>query len=120
MVLDFNKPKKLRSADEHNGMYQSDSGVAGTFVPNMSSTDRAKWKAKQIDGKDPRIEIRKTVVGRDPALKYPDVSTQVLLIVRKKGIVMSANGRIAFDEKTWLELQRAVGEAQTILQNTEK
>ena len=27
MLLNYNKPKKKRSTDEHNGMYQSDTGI---------------------------------------------------------------------------------------------
>jgi hypothetical protein len=60
MILDFDKPKKLRPTVAHNAVHSSDSGVDGTYVPNMSRKDRAKWKAKQIGGDDPRVEIRKT------------------------------------------------------------
>jgi hypothetical protein len=96
-VLDFAKPKK----------------------------DRLKWKAKQIGGKDPRIEIRKTVVGVDLALarnKYQAAtyapghcSAQVLIIVRESGVVMSANGRMCWSNKEWLELNKAIAEAQILL-----
>ena len=58
-LLSFDKPKKVRSAEEHNKMFSSDSGIAGTYVPNMSKEDQLKWKAKHIKGDDERIEIRK-------------------------------------------------------------
>jgi hypothetical protein len=127
MILSFDKPKKVRSADEHNAMHSSDSGVDGTYVPNMSAADMKKWKAKRIGGDDPRIEIRKTISGKDPSLakrnanrgyygSSGNVSAQVLIIVRKDRVVMSTNGRIAFDAKTWLEFIEAVNEAATMLQ----
>lgn len=127
MILDFKKPKKLRSADEHNKEHQSDAYVDGTYVPNMSEKDMMKWKAKKIGGDDPRVEIRKTVSGNDPALKSKlasrgweskfagHCSAQILAIVRPTGVVMSANGRMVFDSKTWSELGQAVAEAQAAL-----
>jgi hypothetical protein len=125
-VLSFDKPKKLRSTDEHAQMYSSDTNVDGTYAPNMSEKDKLKWKAKHIGGDDPRIEIRKTVSGVDPTLakKYANrgytwagsCSAQVLVIVRKTGVVMSGNGRMVFDNKTWFELGQVVEEAQKLLQ----
>jgi hypothetical protein len=124
-VLSFDKPKKLRSADEHSKMHTSDAYVDGTYVPNMSEKDKLKWKAKHIGGDDPRIEIRKTVSGIDPTLakKYANrgytwagtCSAQVLVIVRKTGVVMSGNGRMVFDNKVWSELGQVVAEAQSLL-----
>jgi hypothetical protein len=70
-VLSWDKPKKARSTAEHNARNSSDTGVDGTYVPNMSEKDRLRWKAKLVTGQDPRIEIRKTVTGKDPSLKYP-------------------------------------------------
>lgn len=125
MILDFDKPKKARSTETHNDMHGSDSGVAGTYVPNMSAAAMKRWKAKQVQGADPRIEIRKTVEGTDPGAVKPNrrwsghCHAQLLITVRKKSIVMSTNGRMVFDVKTWTELHQAVGEAQTILMNNE-
>lgn len=50
-ILDFSKPEKIRSTADHNKRYTSDSGVDGTYVPNMSEADMHKWKAKYIDWK---------------------------------------------------------------------
>ena len=75
MILNFTKPQKVRSTEEHNTLFSSDSGVAGTFVPNMSKEDRLGWKAKHINGNDERIEIRKTLGC---------TNTQVLIIVYKE------------------------------------
>jgi len=127
MILSFDKPRKLRLTEEHNREHQSDAYVDGTFVPNMSEKDMAKWKAKRIGGDDPRVEIRKTVEGDDPVLKSKLASrgwesryaghcaAQLLVIVRPKGVVMSANGRMVFDNKTFAELAEAVAEAQAAL-----
>jgi hypothetical protein len=72
-ILSFDKPKKISSTEEHNKKFSSDSGIAGTYVPNMSEDDKLKWKAKHITGEDERIEIRKTFEG-----------VQILIIVYKK------------------------------------
>ena len=72
-ILSFEKPKKLRKTEEHNKMYQSDSGIAGTYAPNMSKEDQNLWKAKHIKGDDERIEIRKSIGG-----------AQMLIVVYKK------------------------------------
>ena len=73
-LLTFDKPKKVLSTEKHNKKFQSDSGMAGTYVPNMSKEDMNKWKAKHIKGEDERIEIRKTFNN----------GVQVLIIVYKK------------------------------------
>jgi hypothetical protein len=110
-ILSFEKPKKARSTTEHNDTYQSDTNIAGTYVPNMSEEDRLKWKAKHIAGSDPRVEIRKTVVGREPNSQWGH-SAQILIIVRPSLVIMSANSRMIFDSETWKELSEAVAEAQ--------
>jgi len=120
MILNFDKPKKARSTEKHNDDHRSDTGIPGAFVPNMSKTDMLDWKAKRIGGPDPRIEIRKTVTGEDPTLKYPHCCAQVLLVVRRNGsVVMSSNGRMVFYRQVWLELQEAVAEAVSILNKRE-
>jgi hypothetical protein len=116
MILQFDKPKKLRATTAHNAMHSSDTGIPGTYVPNMSKKNREAWKAKIIGGADPRVEIRKTVTGNDPTLKRPSTSAQMLLIVRLDGsVIMSANSRLAFDAKTLQALADAVDEAKNEL-----
>lgn len=121
-ILSFDKPKKLRSTKDHNDKHTSDSGVDGTYVPNMSKTDQEKWKAKKIGGTDPRVEIRKTINGYDPTLRYqkkdkkgkpvPNCGAQILAIVRPDcSVILSSNGRMAFDAVTWSELDLAIVEA---------
>jgi hypothetical protein len=80
----------------------------------MSDEDRSRWKAKKVLGKDPRIEIRKTTSGVDPTLKYRGghTSAQILLIVRPGSVIMSGNGRMVFDNKSWKELEQIVAAAK--------
>jgi len=122
-LLSFEKPKKVKSTENHNETYQSDSGVAGTYVPNMSKADTLKWKAKHIQGADERIEIRKTLEG-----------VQLLVVVYKKenpveyshgdvkawhkrhqNVRMSMNGKLDMTWENWWDLQEAVKEAFEIL-----
>jgi len=137
-LLSFDKPKKVRPTKEHNDMFTSDSGVAGTYVPNMSDTDRERWKGKYITGENERIEIRKTMHG-----------TQLLIVVRKfapppkpkypaqgqytearynayreayakwddqrGNIKISMNGAMWLLNEDWLEINQAIDEAQDIL-----
>lgn len=104
-VLSFDKPKKVRSTEQHNATFQSDSGVAGTYVPNMSRADRERWKAKQIGGKDPRVEIRKTIGG-----------TQLLMVVRSSGAMqVSMNGKLTLTAVTFQEMNDAYQEAWGLL-----
>lgn len=107
-VLDFAKPAKLQPTALWNEAHQSDSDVAGTYVPNMSETDKQKWKAKQIAGSDPRVEIRKTISN------HGDYA-QMLVIVRKDEVVISGNGRMNFSEANWQDLFEAVNEAKALL-----
>lgn len=61
-ILSWDKPEKARSSAAHAAMYQSDSGVDGTYVPNMSREDVMRWKAKFTGYKarppHPQVEIR--------------------------------------------------------------
>lgn len=109
-VLSFEKPKKTLSSAEHINTYQSDSGVPGTYVPNMSDEDKKKWKWKVCGGSDPRVEIRKTFEG-------PGTYAQCLLVVRKGGVVMSLNGKATMSDKDFSDLQTAVKEAKVLLKN---
>lgn len=119
-ILSFNVPKKLRSTEEHAAEHSSDTNISGTYVPNMSESDQLTWKAKKIGGEDPRIEIRKTVDGKEHRHRRPSYA-QVLLIVRPDGsVVMSANGRMVFDTDSygtnlWNDLHQAVSEARECL-----
>lgn len=127
MILSFDKPKKLNPTEKHNLMYSSDSGIEGTYVPNMSQEDMNRWKAKHIKGADERIEIRKSMCG-----------TQLLIIVYKtekyiswekacktgkqdeyyhnnRQIHISMNGKLQMSGKDYVEMSMAIEEAKLIL-----
>ena len=127
-LLDFAKPQKLRSSEEHADMHSSDTGIAGTYVPNMSEEDQNRWKAKLINkGKDDaRVEVKKTFNG-----------VQVVIIVALDGwnygsekrdnrgwggttrglnVRMSANGAIKATFEQFAEIQAAVAEARAALE----
>ena len=118
-LLTWDKPKKLRSTEEHNRMHSADCVADGAYAPNMSDADKRKWKAKKIGGKDPRIEIRKTTPGhlvKTPAVgggwfhSHYEGHAQVLMVVRPNGtVLMSMNSKAEFDMG---ELEQALAEAR--------
>lgn len=146
MILSFEKPKKVRSTEEHNNLFSSDSGVAGTFVPNMSKEDQKKWKAKHISGNDERIEIRKTLGGAQvlivvykeayhpPYPKYPDTEytdsayhvnmakykeKQKEWYKRHEEIQISMNGKLNLTLVEYAELREAITEAKMLMNITD-
>jgi len=140
-LLNFEKPKKKRSTEEHNEMHMSDSGVAGTYVPNMSDEDRERWKAKHIKGNNERIEIRKTfngvqllaIVYKNEPLTYPDwnkfpdtaegreehATQRKLYHTRENQIKISMNGSLWLSADEWIELTMAVAEARVLIIESE-
>lgn len=123
-ILSFEKPQKVRSTKEHNETYSSDSGVAGTYVPNMTEEDMKKWKAKHIKGDDERIEIRKTFEGVQVlavVYKNPkDVSWENKKSIndwysRHKDIRISMNGKLNLSYDDWFDMQEAIKEAFEIM-----
>lgn len=119
-LINFDKPKKLSTTDEHNRKYSSDSGVEGTYVPNMSLHDNENvWKGKHIQkGKDERIEIRKAmkfsgktmhtyanvviIVRPIPSIEYPEV-------------LISCNSKLGMCEDMYYEFINVIEEAKQIL-----
>jgi hypothetical protein len=82
-LLSFEKPKKIRSVEEHNKINSSDCEVEGTYVPNMSHEDNFRWKGKHIKGDNERVEIRKSF------------GTQVVIVVYKEPF---KNGQVEPEE----------------------
>jgi hypothetical protein len=146
MILSFEKPKKVRSTEEHNKMYSSDCGVAGTFVPNMSKEDELKWKAKHIKGDDERVEIRKTLGGSNVLIivyknsynpPYPDYpecgynhpAYKDLYAKYQKEekewrkshneIQISTNGKIDMNFIDMVEVMKAITEAKMLMNITD-
>lgn len=61
-VLMWDKPQKVLSVADWKDSYGFEDGPTGGYVPNMSSEDAARWKAKLV-GKTtthPQVEIRKS------------------------------------------------------------
>ncbi len=110
------KTKKARPTEEHNIACSSDCGVPGTYVPNMSREDRAKWKGKITGTRrgKPQIEIRKdsfvTIVGLN-GYKYKYYDTT------KFNIHVGASGPIVMTFEGWEEWRQVVEEAKEILEN---
>lgn len=105
-LLSWTRPARELPREAHIAKYQSDTGILGTFVPNMSLEDRERWKAKYVGGEDPRVEVRKT-----------QHSTQLLLVVRRGGILtLTTNGKIEGDLDLITNLLTAVQEADERLQ----
>ena len=119
-ILSFEKPKKIRSTEEHNKMYSSDQPVPGTYVPNMSTEDRTKWRAKHIKGKDERIEIRKNMHGVNMVIVVSKNIKQHLwrehMIVDHLNVSISANGKIYMDFSDFGDFQCAIREAMELLE----
>ena len=120
MILSFEQPKKLRDSKTHNEMFMSDSGVDGTYVPNMSKEDRERWKGKHITGENERIEIKKTIDG-----------VQLVIIIRKNkpvkytwenkeydkqnNIKISMNGSLWMTFEQQKEMVQVIEEAKELL-----
>jgi len=124
-IIDFDKPKKVRSTDDHNQMYSSDSGVAGTYVPNMSEADAKKWKGKHIKGTDERIEIRRPIGGTQLLVGvYKDVKfthwkvNQAEWYKNHNNVRMSMNGKLDMTFYDYDQLTKVIDEAKQILNQT--
>jgi hypothetical protein len=118
-------------------MFQSDAGINGTYVPNMSKEDMNLWKAKHIKGDDERIEIRKTIEGVQLLIvvykkeyqpkypKYPDTNNPTAYAKyklkmaewqkRHQNIKMSMNGKLDMTYVDCLDMTDAIKEAIQIL-----
>lgn len=122
MILSFEKPEKIRSTEEHNKMFSSDCGVAGTYVPNMSEEDRKKFKAKHIKGEDERIEIRVEmgsniliiVYKNSKVVKY-DFHNYKEYAKNHQNIQISMNGKLDLSFEQWENIGKAINEAKQIL-----
>ena len=108
-MINWDKPNKVRSTDEHNEMHSSDSGVAGTYAPNMSKEDMQTWKGKHVNkGKEnERIELRKTFSNGN---NYAQV-----LVVVTDSVTISTNGKIDMTYSDIEEFRSVINEAKQIM-----
>jgi hypothetical protein len=121
-ILYFNKPKKLKSTEEHNHDYVNDSGVV--YVPNMSEEDQKRFKAKHISGEDERIEIRVTIGGANVLIIVYKNAKKMSLdsffnnkdwIKSHDNIQISMNGKLNLSFEQWKDINKAIIEAKQIL-----
>lgn len=115
-------------------MHTSDSGVDGTYVPNMSKADNERWKAKHITGENERIEIRVSIHGVQvvivvrkfapvPYPKYAKYTDRMEVyeqqrkraLEAKDNIKISMNGSLWLSHADWRNMTTAVKEAEEIL-----
>ena len=123
MILSWEKASKVLHPEEHAAKYASDTGVPGTYVPNMSEEDMKKYKAISCRGRCPRIEVRVTIAGTqvlakfkstllvpDTANWYADVNSEI----RKHGsknVKISMNGPLDMTFEEWETFKQAMDEA---------
>jgi hypothetical protein len=119
-VLFWDKPRRIMTEERRRDTFSSDSGVPGTYVPNMSDTDVKRWKAKLVGHKagHPQVEIRKDqtviVVSLGGGYKYkhyePDKTKGINLHIASSGPL----------QWTWKDLENlglAIEEAKEVLEN---
>jgi hypothetical protein len=122
MILDFEKPQKIRSTEKHNEMYSSDSGIDGTYVSNMSEADTKKFKAKHITGEHERVEIRVSmgvnvviiVYKKENPVKW-NYKKQDEYRKRHLDVQFSVNGKLDISFEQWNMINQAIDEAKQIL-----
>jgi len=111
-MINWDKPKKSRPTKEHNEKHSSDSGIDGTYAPNMCEEDQRSWKGKHINkGKDnARIELRKTFATQG-------THAQVLVIITHDAVTISTNGKIGMVFEDWTDFNEVVNIAKLTLDN---
>lgn len=124
-LINWNKPKKARSTEEHNKANSSDCGIAGTYASNMSQEDEESWKGKIVNKKTdhPHVELRKTfsdvqlliIVATDNGYnyKYEKVEPDDRWNNSTKGVNvrMSMNGALQMTFSEMMEINIAIEEA---------
>lgn len=114
-MLTWHKPEQTMSKEQWKSI-SADAAPPGVYVPNMSTEDARKWKAKFVGKKGgiKQVEIRKTTAN----------GTQMLLIVSNGGfrnhresgnIRLSLNGPAAFTFEEMQQMQQAIAEARDVL-----
>lgn len=118
-VLSWDKPAQIMTQEQREREFSADCAVPGTYVPNMSNEDIAKWKAKRVGFKagHPQIEIRKDtaviVVSLGGGYRYKHYTPEE---TRKVNIHIASAGPIQWTFNEFNDFVGAVQEARTILQ----
>ncbi len=130
-LLCWERPDKQWAAqEEYEEANSSSAEAAGTYVPNMSDEDNAKWKAKLVGQKTGplRVEIRR-YLGEAQVVVVVSEETQGALGYwfreslkydpnrkpRMVNVSLSANGKVAISFEDWAELQIVIAEARAYL-----
>lgn len=142
-LLCWDKPKK--EFDTHEDYVEANSSSAeadGTYVPNMSDEDNAKWKARLVGQKSGplRVEIRRgwggvqmlLVVSESNVWSNEDVARHDKymadfpvyaenhgLMPLKDHIALSMNGTFRCTFEEWSEVQVVIDEAREYLRDWE-
>jgi hypothetical protein len=122
-ILVWDKPKQVMSEEQRRREFSSDAEVHGTYQPNMSAEDQARWKAKLVGTRsnNPQVEIRKdtTVIvvsllggynykGYRPDAPGSDSS--------KDNLHIASAGPIRWTWEEYEQFQAAIAEAKTKLE----
>ena len=126
-VLMWDKPQQVLETEDWKKI-SADCAPPGVYTPNMSKDDMLLWKAKIVGTRsgDPRVEIRKTVIGAEPyGGSRPErrwtAYAQMLMIVwppdndGRSRVRISLNGTADLSPREYAEMERAVDEAQNAL-----
>lgn len=127
-VLNWDKPKKVRTPQQNADHYGFEDGPTGGYQPNMSDADARSWKAKETGMKTgfPQVEIRKSFgatmcliivnLGKGYKYKYYEPNPKGWG-GSTKGIQvhMSLNGPLQMSFKDVEEMNTAIQEAKDYL-----
>lgn len=130
-VLFFGEIAKIMTSKEYANSYSADGAPPGVYAGNMSQQDKERWKGKIVgtkDCEDLRVEIRTTCLGANlvaivtsKGAKPPMTDSQYIkpnrYIDRVPGTTkISTNGPLVLDKEGLRDLNRAIQEAQDVLE----
>ena len=122
MPLDWTKPAKVVEVQEWRNT-SFDGGPPGGYIPNMSSEDARKWRARLVGHRTnaPQVEIRKSfssaqltvIVNLGTGYKYKHQTPET---TRGINIHMATNGAIKMTFEEMEEFHECIGEAKAVLE----
>lgn len=125
-VLMWDKPKRVMSSEEREDRYSADGAPPGTYVPNMSTADKARWKAKLVGKKVgfPQVELRKdgmVIVLSLKGYKYKHYDLRQTKGARRWPTVhIALSGPMQLTLEELDELKLAIDEGMQFLRDLEK
>ena len=120
-ILFWGKPKKTMTKEEREESFASDSGIPGTYVPNMSDSDVKKWKAKLVGHKSghPQVEISKdntVIIIAYYGYKYKHYKPED---TKEINVHISSSGPIQWSFEDYDNFQKTIKEAMVVLNKKE-